>query len=161
MSTQLSRRSFLRNVGLGAGSVLALAACQAMPAGQAGDESSAAGSPAAEPVTILTMTWGLGEMLEEVAAAYGEANGGAIIVEGQTLGWGDYWTKLNTLYASGSPPDAAWTHTAWVRPHAVLGAIEDLNPRIDATPDFPDDWYDSVWNLRMNLTAYRRWTRSI
>ena len=147
MSTQLSRRSFLTHVGLGAGSVLALAACQAMPAGQAGDESSAAGSPAAEPVTILTMTWGLGEMLEEVAAAYGEANGGAIIVEGQTLGWGDYWTKLNTLYASGSPPDAAWTHTAWVRPHAVLGAIEDLNPRIDATPDFPDDWYDSVWNL--------------
>ncbi len=147
MSNQMTRRSFLRNAGLGAGSALALAACQPMPAGQAVDEGETAGSPAMESVTITSMTWAWGDLMDELSDAFAEQNGGSIIVEGQPLGWGDYWTKLNTLYASGSPPDAAWTHTAWVRPHAVLGVLEDLNPRIDATPEFPDDWYTSVWGL--------------
>ena len=127
MPNQMTRRSFLRNAGLGAGSALALAACQPMPAGQAGDEGEMAGSPAMESVTITSMTWAWGDLMDELSDAFAEQNGGSIIVEGQPLGWGDYWTKLNTLYASGSPPDAAWTHTAWVRPHAVLGVIEDLN----------------------------------
>ena len=135
MTNQMTRRRFLRNAGLGAGSVVMLAACQPMAADPAGDEGGA--EPAAESVSIISMTWGRAEMMEDVAAAFMESNEGAIAVENQTLGWGDYWTKLNTLYASGSPPDSAWTHTAWVRPHAVLGAIEDLNPRIDASPDFP------------------------
>ena len=147
MSNQISRRGFLRSVGLGVGSMVALAACQPMPAGSADGDSGAAAEPAVEPVTITSMTWAWGELMDELAEIFAEHNGGAINVEGQPLGWGDYWTKLNTLYASGSPPDAAWTHTAWVRPHAVLGVIEDLNPRIDATPDFPDDWYSSVWGL--------------
>ncbi len=147
MSNQISRRRFLRNAGLGAGSIVALAACQQMPAGSADGDSGAGAEQAMEPVTITSMTWAWGDLMDELAAVFAEQNGGAISVEGQPLGWGDYWTKLNTLYASGSPPDAAWTHTAWVRPHAVLGVIEDLNPRIDATPEFPDDWYSSVWGL--------------
>ena len=147
MSNQISRRGFLRNAGLGVGSMVALAACQPMPAGSADGDSGAAAGQAVEPVTITSMTWAWGDLMDELAAIFAEQNGGAISVEGQPLGWGDYWTKLNTLYASGSPPDSAWTHTAWVRPHAVLGVLEDLNPRIDATPDFPDDWYSSVWGL--------------
>ena len=147
MSNQISRRGFLRNAGLGVGSMVALAACQPMPAGSADGDSGAAAGQAVEPVTITSMTWAWGDLMDELAAVFAEQNGGAISVEGQPLGWGDYWTKLNTLYASGSPPDSAWTHTAWVRPHAVLGVLEDLNPRIDATPDFPDDWYSSVWGL--------------
>jgi len=147
MSNQISRRRFLRNAGLGAGSVVALAACQPMPAGSAEGDSGEGAGQSVEPVTITSMTWAWGDLMDELAAVFAEQNGGAISVEGQPLGWGDYWTKLNTLYASGSPPDAAWTHTAWVRPHAVLGVIEDLNPRIDATPEFPDDWYSSVWGL--------------
>ncbi len=146
MSNRMTRRGFLRSAGLGAGSAVMLAACQPMADGQAGDDGGGA-APAVEPVSIISMTWGRAAMMEEVAAAFVESNDGAIAVENQTLGWGDYWTKLNTLYASGSPPDSAWTHTAWVRPHAVLGAIEDLNPRIDASPEFPDDWYGSVWGL--------------
>ena len=147
MSNQISRRGFLRNAGLGVSSMVALAACQPMPAGSADGDSGAAAGQAVEPVTITSMTWAWGDLMDELAAIFAEQNGGAISVEGQPLGWGDYWTKLNTLYASGSPPDSAWTHTAWVRPHAVLGVLEDLNPRIDATPDFPDDWYSSVWGL--------------
>lgn len=147
MSNQISRRGFLRNAGLGVGSMVALAACQPMPAGSADEDSGAAAGQAVEPVTITSMTWAWGDLMDELAAVFAEQNGGAISVEGQPLGWGDYWTKLNTLYASGSPPDSAWTHTAWVRPHAVLGVLEDLNPRIDATPEFPDDWYSSVWGL--------------
>jgi multiple sugar transport system substrate-binding protein len=147
MSNQISRRSFLRSAGLGTGTVVVLAACQPTPAGTTDGENGAAAAPAPEPVTITSMTWGFGELMDELSEVFAEQNGGEISVEGQPLGWGDYWTKLNTLYASGSPPDAAWTHTAWVRPHAVLGVIEDLNPRIDATPEFPDDWYSSVWGL--------------
>ena len=147
MSNQISRRSFLRSAGLGTGAVVVLAACQPTPAGTTDGENGAAAAPAPEPVTITSMTWGFGELMDELSEVFAEQNGGAISVEGQPLGWGDYWTKLNTVYASGSSPDAAWTHTAWVRPHAVLGVIEDLNPRIDATPEFPDDWYSSVWGL--------------
>lgn len=145
MSKMMSRRSFIQSAGLGATSVITLAACQALPAGTGA--SDGADAPAAEPVTILSMVWGLGDLVDEVGKLFTERNGGEIIVEVQTLGWGDYWTKLNTLYASASPPDAAWTHTAWVRPHAALGVVEDLSPRINATPDFPDDWYESVWSL--------------
>ena len=144
MSKQISRRSFLRSAGIGTGAVVILAACQPMPAGTS---DGAAAAPAADPVTITSMTWGWGDLMDELSELLAEQTDGAIVVEGQQLGWGDYWTKLNTLYASGSPPDSAWTHTAWVRPHAVLGVIEDLNPRIDASPDFPDDWYSSVWGL--------------
>lgn len=147
MSKQMSRRNFLRTTGLGAGSLFALAACQPTPGGASGDEGMAGDSPSAEPVTIVSMTFGQPEVMEELADLFEEQNGGSIMVEGQPLGWGDYWTKLNTLYASGTPPDSAWTHTAWVRPHAVLGVIEDLNPRIDASPDYPSDWYESVWSL--------------
>ena len=147
MSNQFSRRSFLRSAGLGTGAVAILAACQPMPAGTSDGEGGGAAAPAAEPVTITSMTWAWGDLMDELSEIFAEQNEGAITVEGQPLGWGDYWTKLNTLYASGSPPDAAWTHTAWVRPHAALGVIEDLNPRIDASPDFPDDWYSSVWGL--------------
>ncbi|MBV7330808.1 sugar ABC transporter substrate-binding protein [Chloroflexi bacterium TSY] len=142
MSTSMSRREFLRMTGF-TGAALLVSACTGVtaPAGSGGEGTDV------EPVTILSMTWGRGEQMETLAEMFGEANDSGITVEGQTLGWADYWTKLNTLYASGSSPDVAWTHTAWVRPHAELGVISDLTPRIEATADFPDDWFESVWIL--------------
>ena len=61
MSNQISRRGFLRNAGLGVGSMVALAACQPMPAGSVDEDSGAAAGQAVEPVTITSMTWAWGD----------------------------------------------------------------------------------------------------
>ena len=149
MSTQITRRAMLRDMALAASAGM-LAACQPAPTATPTKASSVVSQPTkpaptaapAQPVKLSQLTWTINDLImPKLADAMKEQSGGKIIVEITAVGWSDYWNKLSTLFAAGSPPDAAWNHTAYVRTHAKLGALKDLKPY----PSFPKDFYNSCW----------------
>ncbi len=102
----LTRRGFLRNSAIAAAAV-GLAACapaQVAPAGQSGE----AAAPAADVVTLTfvcdVINEGHVKVRDKWAQEFSDANPG-INVEHQTIPGPDYNTKIQTLFAAGTPPD--------------------------------------------------------
>ncbi len=123
--------------------VAMLAACAApiQPAAPAaGGEQPAAG----EPVTVTWAFWGSPEEKashERVAAAFMEAHP-EIKIEVWHQPWGDYFTKIQALWASGDTaliPDVAFL---WPTPrYAAEGVLENLDSYIEKDGyDLNDYW---------------------
>jgi len=158
MARKITRRELLRSMGVvGAGALLA-AACQPEVVKETvvvegtpqiiEKEVTRVVKEVVEPevVDILFMGFlGTGNM-ELATDAFNDRQTG-IHVERQQLAWADYWDKLTTLFAAGTPPDVIENHTAYIRPHGKAGLLRDLNELIAGTPDFPTDFFKPMVDL--------------
>jgi multiple sugar transport system substrate-binding protein len=66
--------------------------------------------------------------------------------------WADYWTKLPTLMAAGTPPDMAWQHQSRGKVFPNKGWSVDLTDYIAAYP--PDGWPDDWWQASVDTMSY-------
>jgi len=136
MTTQLSRRTFLQWTGVGAAGAL-LAACTSTTApGSAGTEGAA---PAGDTQTLIfsSYTWsGYEAAMKDVIATWNEGHP-EITVEGQFFPE-DYWTKLQTQVAGGTPPDLGIADYGRLLTYAKSGVLLPLDDYI-AVDDFGID----------------------
>ena len=102
----MSRRTLLKLTGASAAAGMVLAACGPVP-GQSTQGDGADDAPPAETSTLVfsSYTWsGYEESMNQIIELWKAANPG-VEVETMYAGWDDYWTKLTTLIAAGTPPD--------------------------------------------------------
>jgi multiple sugar transport system substrate-binding protein len=127
---------------------LVLSACVVPPAPTAAPpaaEQPAAQAPAAaEPVTLLWAFWGSPEEAKThlaVADAF-MAEHPDIKIETMVEPWNDYFTKVQTLWASGDPSAIPDVLFLWPTPrYAAEGVLENLQPWIEKSGyDLSDYW---------------------
>lgn len=132
--------------------VLVLSACQT-------ETPEPTSAPAAgEPVTILWAFWGSpaeAETHQMVADAF-MAEHPNITVETMVEPWSDYFTKVQTLWASGDSsviPDILFL---WPTPrYAAEGVLENLDPWIEQSGyDLDDYWPALLESAKYNGSVY-------
>ena len=123
-STQVSRRTALAGLGT---------AFVASSAGRARAQAAA---------TRLRMTWWGGadraKRTNDAVAAYVKRNPN-VRVDTDTVGWGDYWTRLATQVAGGNAPDLIQMDYRYMFEYArrnTLRPLDDLIPDPLAIADF-------------------------
>lgn len=91
----------------------------------------AVSSLAAEPVTIKYVLWDSAQQpaYQAVADAFQVKNPN-IKIEINQLGWGDYWTGLQTGMVSGDAPDVFTNHLAMMGDFASKNQLVDLQPYV-------------------------------
>ncbi|MEM7129063.1 MAG: sugar ABC transporter substrate-binding protein [Chloroflexota bacterium] len=169
---KLSRRRFLQVSAAGT-ATLALAACPAPAAPQgapASGEAAAARSATSEEVT----RWLTGQVDADITGDFkimswedeGEIRKFLLHIEdffskfypGMTpevewgIPWGEYWTKLPTLMAAGTPPDMAWQHQSRGEVFPSKGWSIELTDYIEAYP--PDGWPDDWWEASVDTMSF-------
>ena len=83
----------------------------------------------------------------------------------QTIDWGvawdDYWTKLATLFAGGSPMEMVWMHDSRVKTFASRDFLTQLDDHLAAyvPPGWPEQFYKSQveafkWNGKQYAFPY-------
>ena len=85
-----------------------------------------------EPVTISVMTFlaaDTPEVEREIMAEFEKENPG-YKVELQFVPFGEYFTKLQTMIAGGTPPDVASLNMENLQSFAALGTLVDLDPYV-------------------------------
>ncbi len=163
MPSKLSRRTFLRGAGIGAAG-MALAACApaaapapAEPAAPVADapaaEAPAADAPASATTNMVfsSYTWsGYEAAMRDVIAGW-NTDHPDVEVEQQYIAE-DYWTKIQTQLAGGTPPDVGIADYARVVPYASSGVLLDITELI-ARDSFPlDDMFPAA-------VAQYRWAK--
>jgi multiple sugar transport system substrate-binding protein len=140
----ISRREFLRLAGL-AGAGAALASCiPATPAPEKPAEVAPAATPAAEKVTLRYGIHDLPEAREEMLKLFKEQYPNIEVNIEQV---GEFSTKVPAMAAAGNLPDVTRMWEAMVLDMGRAGQVIDLNPYVDATPDFhPEDFIEVFWN---------------
>jgi len=125
---------------------LVLTAC-----GGAAQQKPTEAAGAGEPVKISMMMWGSPEELEiwKTLAADFTAKNPNIQVEVGVSDWDSFQEKLKVLHAGGNPPDIFAVDAPLLPDWVGRDAILNLQPYIDATPDFLKDFYPQT------LTAYK------
>ncbi len=126
---------------------LVLSACAVPvppPAAPAAPAAASEGAAAEGPVTITWAMWGSGAEIathQAVADAFMESHPD-IKVEIYSEPWNDYFTKVQTLWASGDPAAIPDVLFLWPTPrYAAEGVLENLDPFIaDAGYDLNDYW---------------------
>ena len=171
--TRMTRRQILKLAGLGAAGGM-LAACapaqpapttapaEEKPAEQTGAEAPAAGSSQFEQgeMKILLCCSGQDEMdlRAKWNAQFEEKYPGVKIVQEAPPAGMDYFEKLQTLIAAGTPPDLFDMWEGYVQPYAENGALLDLEPflasdtkikRDDIVPAAVEagSWQDKVYAM--------------
>ncbi len=108
LNRKLNRRDFLRNSAIGAAMVTGLAACAPAAPAPAAGESGGGDTPAEEGVTLSFVVDIINEghvaARDKWVEEFMEANPG-ITIEHQPTPWADYFTKIQTLMAAGTPAD--------------------------------------------------------
>ena len=122
---------------------LLLAACPA-PVAPAAEGGATADDG---PTTITWAMWGSPAEIEthQVVADAFMAENSAIVVEIYSEPWGDYFTKIQTLWASGDSaavPDVLFLSP--IQSYASDGVLEALNPFIEASGYNVDDYWPSL-----------------
>ncbi|MEM7127670.1 MAG: sugar ABC transporter substrate-binding protein [Chloroflexota bacterium] len=125
--------------------VLLLVACPAPVAPSAGSDNTS--STAGGPTTITWAMWGSPAEIEThqaVADAF-MAENSDIVIEIYSEPWGDYFTKIQTMWASGDPeivPDVLFLSP--IQGYASQGVLEPLNAYIEASGYNTDDYWPSL-----------------
>ncbi len=129
MSTHLSRRTLLKLAGGSAvGAVLAACTSTTVP-GSGSSEGGAA--PAGDTQTLIfsSYTWsGYEAAMKDVIATWNEGHP-EVTVEGQFFPE-DYWTKLQTQVAGGTPPDVGIADYGRLLTYAKSGVLLPLDDYI-------------------------------
>ena len=94
-----------------------------------------------EVVDIRYINWDINQFpaYEECAANFNEANPG-INVTVENIGWGDYWTGLQTEMIAGNAADVFTNHLAKYPEFVASGQILDIQPWVDRD-NVPTDIY--------------------
>jgi len=90
----------------------------------------------AEKVTITLMMWGGAVEEQEVRGYLAAFNEVYPDIEVQIIRPADYWPKLMSMLAAGTPPDVFYMGFPEFVTYHQLGALLDLQPYVEATPDF-------------------------
>jgi multiple sugar transport system substrate-binding protein len=131
--TTLDRRALL---GLGAGGIALAAGCSSSAAKPTASASATtSGAASAAPVTgTLRLSWYGGApvhtAMQASMDAFKAANSG-VTVTGAGVGFGDYWDKLATETAGGTPPDVFRMSMTYFSDYAARGALADLTADVD------------------------------
>lgn len=129
MSTHLSRRAFLQMAGAGAAGAL-LAACTAPMAPAAGSEAGAAPAGAKQKLVFSSYTWsGYEAAMKSVIEAWNQGHPD-VEVEGQFFPE-DYWTKLQTQVAGGTPPDVGIADYGRLLTYAKSGILLSIDDYLE------------------------------
>lgn len=139
----MSRRSFLKVMGVGAGT-LALAACATPSAPAPAGEAGAGGAASAAPTEIEFFAWG-GAVDDPawmaLADSFMEANPNIKVNVSPTPSGDEYYQKLQTLYAGGTPPNVA-SYQGWEwQPYAdrnLLAPLDDYITESGLTGPYPE-----------------------
>lgn len=147
---QLSRRQMLKSMALvGAGAVVA--AC--VPAQTPGGASEQGAAPSNAPVTIDFITPGaLGterEMYTQFITDFQTAHPN-VTVNVSFEAWGDYMTKLPTMFAGGVVPDMIHQHMSIVQDYAHRGVLRDLVPYMERDSIDPKDYIPALFDAFSN-----------
>ena len=155
----LSRRDFLRNSAIATVMLTGLAACAPAAAPSAGTEAGeGGGEPAGEEVRLVFVCDIINEghvtIRDKWAKEFSEANPG-IVVDHQPVPGPDYNTKIQTLFAAGTPPDM-YRYLQEITP-IITVAEKNLHLQID---DYiARDSYD-VEDFRPDAIALYQWNGS-
>ena len=155
----MRNRHLIFVMGLLMAFALVLSACvvPATPAPPAAEEP-AAEEPAAEepaeeePVTVLWAFWGSPEEAKthEAVAAEFMAEHPNIKVETMVEPWSDYFTKVQTLWASGDSSAIPDVLFLWPTPrYAADGVLENLQPWIEESGYDLDDYWPALLESAM------------
>jgi len=162
---RLTRRQMLRSLTvLGLGT--ALAACVGTPVPAAPEEK--AGAPEAteapakteEPIHMVHSEWGdpdsaWGKYYAHYIEKFEELHPN-VTIEYQSVPWADYHTKLLTQIAGGTAPDTFAHSNVYYPKFISKGGALDLQPFIDANPDFNiDDFLPT--SLRLSTYKGKLW----
>ncbi|RIK36440.1 MAG: hypothetical protein DCC55_27310 [Chloroflexi bacterium] len=134
---QFSRRRLLQVLGAGSAG-LALAACTpvAPQAGQAGSETAAESE-----LSVLVCCYAPPdlEVRNQVNADFEAARPGVRLAQELLPAGQNYFEKLQTLIAAGTPPDVFDMWEGYVQPYAANGAILNLDPFLESDPRLSKD----------------------
>lgn len=123
-----------------------LSACSpAAPAGPSGDPSA----PAADDVTLRMTIWSANpthvELFETLGDEFAATSPTVADVKVESFNLAELDTLFTTQIAGGDPPDVSWLPVESSLEYIQAGALLDLRPTIDATPDF--DYADFIPSL--------------
>lgn len=132
---------------------LAFSACTAPAAAPVAESGAAAGGEeAAGPTTITWAFWGSPEEKashERVANAFMEEHP-EIQIEIMNEPWGDYFTKVQALWASGDSAAIPDVLFLWPTPrYAAEGVLENLDPWIEKSGYNLDDYWPALLESAM------------
>ncbi len=98
------------------------------------------------PVEITYMMWGSPEELAvwQVIVDDFEAANPNIQVNVDVSDWDSYWSRLQTLFAGGTPPDVFAMDAPLYRDWQSRGVLLNLQPYLDANPTALDGVYPST-----------------
>ena len=141
--------------------ILAVTACAPVPAQLPAEPAKATEVPApaaAEPVTLTWAFWGSPEEAvshKQVADAFMKEHP-EIKIETWNAPWNDYFTKIQSLWASGDAkavPDIAFL---WPTPkYAAEGVLENLDPYIQKSGyDLNDYWGGLLESAKYQGSVY-------
>jgi multiple sugar transport system substrate-binding protein len=111
--------------------------------------ASVAGAVGAqEKVTIRYGLWDTNQVppYQQCADDFAKANPN-IEIKIEQLGWGDYWTGIQTGFATGETPDVFTNHLAKYPEFAQLGQIMDIQPMVDRDKVAADIYYTGLADL--------------
>jgi multiple sugar transport system substrate-binding protein len=100
-------------------------------------------APAPGVTEITVMQWGSPEELtvwQQITEDFQKANPD-IKVNVEVSDWDTYWTKVDTLFAAQTPPDIFAIDAPFYMDWQSRGALLNLQPYIDQSPDFLDGFY--------------------
>lgn len=105
-------------------------ASSSTPSGQTSDQTTSD-----KPVTIKFMSWqgdvGTPEEIQELLVKPFQAKHPNIKLDVEVLPWDEYWTKIQTLAAAGTPPDVYTQSVAYSWDHANQGVAMNLQQLFD------------------------------
>lgn len=150
---RVSRRDFLRLSAVTALSGIgatALAACGPAP-GQGASGDMAADEPAMAQQTITYWDWwgpAANEtskaLFDRLPVALGESNP-ELELNYQNVPFGEYFVKFLAAHAADDTPDVMHSSVYWARDFYDKGALLDLTPSIEVTPDLaPENFLDGA-----------------
>jgi multiple sugar transport system substrate-binding protein len=132
---QSKNRTILTTIFVVAG--LILAACGSTPAapaagGAAATAPAAGEAPAAGGVTITYQLWDSNQLpAYQACADKFHAQNPNITVKIEQLGWGDYWSGIQTGMVGGTAPDVFTNHLAKYPEFASKNQLVDIQPLVD------------------------------
>ncbi len=136
MRTKLSRRQFLKRLGLGAG-VGALGSSLPPP------RPAAAQATAGRPVTLTYVNYSIGvdkPMWDSLIAEFNKLYPNITVKYLPTPGdsWGDYFDKLATMIAGGNPPDVSRVAIEGTRLMVSRGLATPLDDFMKGDPEIDE-----------------------
>jgi multiple sugar transport system substrate-binding protein len=141
MKQSVSRRQMLKMLGVGsAGLVMAACAPAATPAAQQSDVSDGGGGSGLEQGTLTTLLCCGTNESKELQQRFNEwfeaTNPGVKCNLELTPAGQNYFEKLQTLLAAGTPPDVFDMWEGYIQPYAANGALMDMTPYVEADPQW-------------------------